>query len=110
MSRYYDKNNSKTEHSVHKRIKDSEIKIRVTKEVKKTLQDNAKKNGVSLSSYILTPHTKDAVELLKLIPDAIDTWNMLNELFCTMESTPDTQIVKKINNILWTYLQNNNQN
>lgn len=108
MKRYHDSNNSKTKHI--NRIKDSEIKIRVTKEVKKTLQDNAKKNGVSLSNYILTPHTKDAVELLKLIPDAIDTWNMLNELFCTMKSTPDTQIVKKINNILWTYLQINNQN
>lgn len=64
---------------------------------------------MSLSKYLLTPHTQDANELLPLIPDAVDTWNMLNELFRTLESTPDTQIIQKINNILRMHLQKNNQ-
>ena len=116
MNNKRDYNNSKKNSKKSKKnpipnnkIKDSEIKIRVSKEQKKALQDKAKKLDISLSSYILAPHTKDAVELLQLIPDAVYTWNMLNELFRTMESTPDTQLIKKINNILRMYLQENNQ-
>ena len=100
--------NSKKNTITNHNIKDSEIKIRVNKEHKKTLQDKAKKSDMSLSEYILMPHTKDAAELLKLIPDAVDTWDMLNELFHTMETTPDAQIIKKINNILRMHLQKNN--
>lgn len=102
------KNNKKNPIS-NDRIKDSEIKIRVNKEQKKALQNKAKRSNMSLSKYLLTPHTQDANELLPLIPDAVDTWNMLNELFRTLESTPDTQIIQKINNILRMHLQKNNQ-
>lgn len=91
------------------RVKDSEIKIRVNKEQKKVLQDKAKKLDMTLTSYILTPHTKDAAELLQLIHDAVDTWNMLNELFHAMETTPDNQIIGKINSILSAHIQKNNQ-
>lgn len=102
------KNNKKN--AIHNdRIKDSEIKIRVSKEQKKALQDKAKKLDMSLSRYILTPHTEDANELLQLISDAVDTWNMLNELFRATEPTSDTQIIQKINNILRMHLQKNNQ-
>jgi len=95
MNRYSDKNNPKkinTYYTTHKHIKDSEIKIRVNKEQKKLLQEKAKAYDMSLSSYILTLCTEDNRELLKLIPDTVEIWNAMNDLYHSMESANNARL------------------
>lgn len=114
MKGYSNKNNHKkikSYNTFHKNIKDSEIKIRVSKEQKKELQRKAKECGMTLSSYMLTPHTKNMIELLRLIPQTVELWDALNGLYQSVEAAASARLTEfeLQNNALNTYIQKNNQ-
>lgn len=108
-------NNSKKIKSydtIHKNNKDAEIKIRVSKEQKKELQEKARLYGKTLSSYILNCCMDDKHELLQLIPDAVELWNLVNELYLSTESASSartTEFEVKDNHLI-AYIQENNLN
>ncbi len=104
------KNNSFN--TIHKNNKDAEIKIRVSKEQKKELQEKAKLYGKTLSSYILNCCMDDKHELLQLIPDAVELWNLVNELYRSIESASNARVteLEVQDNHLITYMQKNNPN
>lgn len=92
-----------------KNIKNADINIRIRKQEKEKLQTLAKKQGVTLSNYILTKCLTDTNELLQLIPDAVDTWNTYNEIFHAVESTNDTQLTETIRHIINRHLPKTSQ-
>ena len=104
--------NIKSYNTIHKNNKDSEIKIRVSKEQKKELQEKAKLYGKTLSSYILNCCMDDKHELLQLIPDAVELWNLVNELYRSIESASNARVteLEVKDNHLSTYIQKNNPN
>ena len=104
--------NIKSYNTIHKNNKDAEIKIRVSKEQKKELQEKAKLYGKTLSSYILNCCMDDKHELLQLIPDAVELWNLVNELYRSIESASNARVteLEVQDNHLITYIQKNNPN
>ncbi|MDE6914119.1 MAG: DUF1778 domain-containing protein [Lachnospiraceae bacterium] len=102
----------KSYNTIHKNNKDAEIKIRVSKEQKKELQEKAKLYGKTLSSYILNCCMDDKHELLQLIPDAVELWNLVNELYRSIESASNARVteLEVQDNHLSTYIQKNNPN
>ena len=104
--------NIKCYNTIHKNNKDAEIKIRVSKEQKKELQEKAKLYGKTLSSYILNCCMDDKHELLQLIPDAVELWNLVNELYRSIESASNARVteLEVQDNHLITYMQKNNPN
>lgn len=114
MKRYSNKNNHKkikSYNTFHKNNKDAEIKIRVSKKQKEELQKKAKECGMTLSSYMLAPHTKNMIELLQLIPQTVELWDALNGLYQSVETAASAHSKKfeLQNNALNTYIQKNNQ-
>ncbi len=97
----------KSYNTIHKNNKNSEIKIRVSKEQKKELQEKARLYGMTLSSYMLTRCMDDKHELLQLIPDAVELWNLVNGLYRSIESTSSARATEfeVQDNHLITYMQ-----
>ena len=102
----------KSYNTIHKNNKNSEIKIRVSKEQKKELQEKARLYGMTLSSYMLTRCMDDKHELLQLIPDAVELRNLVNELYLSTESASSARTTEfeVKDNHLNDYIQKNNMN
>lgn len=104
------KNNIKKNNSKNNSTKNLGINLRVTEEERKLIHENAKEHNMSVSSYIITQCTENKNELIQLIPDAVETWNVLNEILHAMKSMSDAQLIEKLNSILNAYKQKNIQN
>lgn len=109
--KYPHKNNKDIHNKNHtdNHIKDSEIKIRVSKKDKKFLQDKADALNTSLTNYILASCMSDIGELHTLIPDTVDMLNTLNDISHMAKRTRDTQFIEKTVTILNAYMQKVNQ-
>lgn len=88
---------------INKKKKDSEIKLRINKKDKDKIIKNASDVNMNLSSYIL--QTLDNQDKLRMIPDAVDTWQLCNEIFYVVKESRDEQLKKTVMEILCRYVQ-----
>lgn len=77
-------------------IKKAEIKIRVTEYDKNNLKQLASSHGESLSSYMLHRGLCIDQDLLRSLPQQIDTCNFFNEIYHTIEKYGSEQLKKEI--------------
>jgi uncharacterized protein (DUF1778 family) len=84
--------------------KNAEIKIRISKQDKKTLQHIANKQNTSLSDYIRSKCIEDLDSRLNLIPDAVETWNAYNEILREIDATGNQKLKETIQEIIVKHL------
>lgn len=81
-------------------IKTETIKIRVNELEKEKLKKLADAENESLSSYILKKSLRTDTDYLNSLPDAIESLNILNEVWHEINKCNDEQFKKNIKNLL----------
>lgn len=76
------------------------IKIRVNKQEKEKLKKLANITNESLSSYILKKSLRKDTDNLNSLPNAIESLNLLNEVWHEINKCNDEQFKNRIKNIL----------
>lgn len=89
----------------HTSVKDTEIKVRISKQDKTKLQESARKQNVTLSNYILTKCFSDTDIYIQMIPDAVKTWDTYNQILHAVKNAKDRQLMDEVENIIIYALQ-----
>lgn len=89
----------------HTSVKDTEIKVRISKQDKTRLQESARKQNMTLSNYILTKCFSDTDFYIRMIPDAVETWNTYNKILHAIKTTDDKLLMTTVENIINHALQ-----
>lgn len=89
----------------HTSVKDTEIKVRISKQDKTRLQESARKQNMTLSNYILTKCFSDTDFYIRMIPDAVETWNAYNRILHAIKTTDDKLLMMTVENIINHALQ-----
>jgi hypothetical protein len=80
--------------------KSEEIKIRISKQDKNYLQNQADKQNIPLSDYIRSICLSDINSRVQQIPDAVETWDTYNEILLTVNSTGNKNLSEAIKSII----------
>ncbi len=89
----------------HTSVKNTEIKVRISKQDKTRLQELARKQNMTLSNYILTRCFTDTELYIQMIPDAVETWNAYNKILHAVKTTDDKLLMMTVENIINHALQ-----
>lgn len=90
--------------------KDSEIKIRINKTDKEFLQRKAEEQNTTLSNYILTQCLSDTNDLFRIMPDAVELWDICNEISHLAQDAHDTELINDIRSRLSRFVVQTSQN
>lgn len=83
--------------------KDNHIKVRVTDKQRELAYKNAKKLNMNVSQYLRFCISMDYPDLIRRLPESIDTSNLLNKIFCQLEGHTDTDTLEQICNTINNY-------
>lgn len=86
------------------------INVRVSLEEKVFIENTAKKNNLSTSSYMRNESLKDTSSILRQIPQSVELWNLANDIYHTVDAYNNYQLSMDIKTILNQYLNSEKEN